>query len=356
MVNVLNRMPAHEFRHAIVCLAGYSEFRSRIRRDDVVVYSLDKRPGKDPAAYLRFWRLLRKLRPAIVHTRNLGTVDLQWVAWAGGVSRRVHGEHGWDASDPQGRDAKDLRIRRLCRGAIGRYVAMSQDLAQLAPEPGASAAGTDTPDLQRRRHRKILAGRRAACGCCRGKRRDPKPFVFGTVGRLDPVKRQALLIESFAQLVNRLPGVRDRARLMIVGSGPMQDALQSQARKLGIEQSVWFTGARGDVPQLMRAMDVFVLPSMNEGISNTILEAMASGLPVIAGRVGGNPELVRTGVTGTLYEDSASEELISAMARYAGDSDLARQHGAAGRARAVTDFSLDSMVKNYLQLYRELMV
>src|SRR5262245_61778363 len=105
-------MPVDEFRHAIVCLAGYSDFRARIRRSDVAVYSLDKRPGKDPGMYLRLWRLLRQLRPAIVHTRNFGTVDLQWIAWGTGIAARVHGEHGWDASDPLGQNPKNLRIRR----------------------------------------------------------------------------------------------------------------------------------------------------------------------------------------------------------------------------------------------------
>ena len=99
----------------------------------------------------------------------------------------------------------------------------------------------------------------------------------------------------------------------------MREQLLEQARALGIEASVWFTGARRDVPELMRAMDVFVLPSMNEGISNTILEAMASGLPVVAARVGGNPELIRSGVSGVLYEDATPAGLVEAMSGYVRD-------------------------------------
>lgn len=130
LVNLLNRMPAAQFRHAVICLAGFSEFRQRIVRQDVEVYSLDKRPGKDLGAYVRLWRLLRRLRPDIVHTRNLGTIDMQWVALLAGARRRVHGEHGWEVSDLTGRNAKSLRIRRACRYAIHRYVALSQDIAQ----------------------------------------------------------------------------------------------------------------------------------------------------------------------------------------------------------------------------------
>jgi sugar transferase (PEP-CTERM/EpsH1 system associated) len=355
LVNIINGLPVDEFRHAIVCLAGYSDFRARIRRPDVAVYSLDKRPGKDPGMYLRLWRLLRQLRPAIVHTRNLGTVDLQWVAWSSGIAVRVHGEHGWDASDPLGRDPKNLRIRRLCRRVIGRYVAMSQDLADwLRAQVGVR------PERIRQIYNGVdIARFSAACELPADlpwAGANLRPFVFGTVGRLDPVKRQALLLQSFAEVRQAQPqNLRERLRLLVVGDGPMREQLLEQARTLGIEAAVWFTGARRDVPELMRAMDVFVLPSMNEGISNTILEAMASGLPVIAARVGGNPELIRSGVSGVLYDDAKPAGLVEAMSSYVRDPALGQQHGCAGRTRVVNDFSLAAMVSNYLHLYRELM-
>lgn len=130
LVNLINGLPAERFRHHVICLAGFSDFRARITREDVVVESLDKQEGKDPGAYLRLWHMFRRLRPDLVHTRNFGTVDLQWVAAAAGVRRRVHGEHGWVAGDARGQDPHTLRIRRACRPAIQRYVAMSRDIAQ----------------------------------------------------------------------------------------------------------------------------------------------------------------------------------------------------------------------------------
>jgi glycosyltransferase involved in cell wall biosynthesis len=102
-------------------------------------------------------------------------------------------------------------------------------------------------------------------------------------------------------------------------------------------------------------MDLFVLPSINEGISNTILEAMATGLPVVAARVGGNPELIVNGVTGSLYEPGTADTLESDLMRYIADSRLRRKHGAAGRHRVVQNFSLESMVVNYLNLYDEIL-
>ncbi|MGB5104086.1 MAG: TIGR03088 family PEP-CTERM/XrtA system glycosyltransferase, partial [Steroidobacteraceae bacterium] len=335
LVNLVNRLPAERYRHAIVCLAGFNPvFRQRIQRDDVEVISLDKRPGKDVGAYGRMWRVLRRLRPAIVHTRNLGTVDMQWVAAAARVPHRIHGEHGWEASDPQGLDPRSLRIRRACRPVIHRYVPMSRDLARwLEQDVG----------VPHDRIRQLYSG--VDCDRFYPPSDYPLsairyPLVLGTIGRLDPVKNQTSLLEAFATLGSE----RGDLRLTIVGDGPLRGTLESRAASLGIAEWVTFTGARNDTPDLLRSFDVFVLPSINEGISNTILEAMATGLPVVAGRVGGNPELVEDGVTGRLYDPVVPDALEHALLPYLADPSLRRAHGTAARARVVQNFSLDAMV------------
>jgi sugar transferase (PEP-CTERM/EpsH1 system associated) len=349
VVNLVNRMPVERYRHAIICLAGFSrDFRQRIDRDDVEVLSINKRPGKDLAMYGRVWRTLRRLRPQIVHTRNLGTIDLQWVAWAAGVGHRVHGEHGWEAADPLGRDPRQLRIRRACRPVIQRYVPMSRDLARWLQQDVGVAAGRirqlyNGVDTQRFTPLPADSGRAAG------------PLTIGTVGRLDPVKNQVKLLEAFAALLGRDSSRAAMMRLLIVGDGPLREQLQQRAADLGLGVHVQFTGARDDTPDQLRSMDVFVLPSVNEGISNTILEAMATGLPVVAGRVGGNPELVQDGVTGRLYDPARQGALEQALEPYIDDRELRRSHGAAGRARVLEEFGLDTMIQRYLDLYDELL-
>ncbi len=106
LVNLINHMSAQRFRHAIVCLTGYDDFALRIKRDDVSLFALDKRPGKDLDLYRRCWRVFRELRPDIVHTRNLATLEMQIPARLAGVSARVHGEHGRGAEDPDGLNRK----------------------------------------------------------------------------------------------------------------------------------------------------------------------------------------------------------------------------------------------------------
>ena len=120
--------------------------------------------------------------------------------------------------------------------------------------------------------------------------------------------------------------------------------------------NAWFTGNRSDVPQLLALMDVFVLPSKNEGISNTILEAMATGLPVIATRVGGNPELVTDGVNGFLMDVGDDRKLADLLIGYHQQPDLRERHGNAGRVAAVNRFSIRAMVKGYESVYRRLAV
>ncbi len=354
LVNLVNRMPADRFRHAVVCLAGFTEFRRRIERDDIEIYSVDKRPGKDFGAYLRMWRLLRSLRPALVHTRNLGTIDMQWIALAARVPCRVHGEHGWEAADPNGQSRRGLRIRRFCRRAIHRYVAMSQDIgAWLKASVGVPATRIEQiyngVDTERFRPDGALPAD-LPWGHAR------PPFTVGTVGRLDRVKNQLTLLEAFAGVVaESAADRRGDFRLLIAGEGPMAQELRARAAQLRIDDLVWLAGAREDVPQLMRSLDVFVLPSMNEGISNTILEAMSSARPVIAARVGGNPELIQDGVTGLLYDDRDCDGLARALRRYRDTPGLIASHGAAGRARVRERFSIQAMVNGYTDFYGRLL-
>jgi sugar transferase (PEP-CTERM/EpsH1 system associated) len=355
LLNIVNHTPPDRFRHAIICLSGFNpEFRGRIRRDDVEVISIGKRPGKDPAAFARVWRELRRLRPAVVHTRNIGTMDMQWMAFAAGVRCRVHGEHGWEASDLQGLDPRKMRVRRACRPVIQHYVAVSQDIARwLEREWRVPRA------MVRQIYNGVDSARFSPAGPTPGDlpwpaAGDDASIAIGTVGRLDRIKNQESLVVAVAGILARRPELRSRLRLVVVGDGPMRDELHAAVGRLGVTDIAWLPGARSDVPDLMRAMDVFVLPSLNEGISNTILEAMASGLPVVATRTGGNPELVKEGQTGRLY--AGPEALEEALLSYIGDPQLRATHGRSARDLAVREFSLERMIDRYLDLYDSMLL
>ncbi len=350
VVNLINGLHAEPYRHAIVCLTDYTDFRSRLEKD-IPIFPLHKREGNDPLLLFRLWSVLRKLRPTIVHTRNLATLEAQLPAFLAGVRCRVHGEHGRDVHDLDGTRRKYQVLRRLFRPLVHRYVSVSQDLEtyleQYVGVPGDRISripnGVDTEAFHANavepRHLKDDEFLRA------------DNIVIGTVGRMETVKDQATLARAFVELVKSAPALRSRLRLVMIGEGTQRQTVQKLLDDAESADISWLPGAREDVPELMRCLDVFVLPSLAEGMSNTILEAMATGLPVIATRVGGNGELVVEGETGFLVPRGDPLAMATAIARYLDNPALISRHGLAARKRVEQHFSIDEMVCRYADLY-----
>lgn len=176
-----------------------------------------------------------------------------------------------------------------------------------------------------------------------------RPTV-GIVARLAPVKNHALLLQAWTRVVQRVPD----AVLLIAGNGSCEAALRAQCTRLGLDHSVRFLGFRLDVAELLAAMDVFVLSSLSEGLSLTLLESEAASLPIVATRVGGNPEVVHDGETGFLVPSGEPVPMADALVRLLQDPALRMRLGARGRARYENGFTLQSMVDGYARLYRQL--
>ena len=352
LVNMINHMPAERYRHAIVCMMDYSDFRQRIRREDVEVVALGRGSVPMWRTYAQLVQHFRRIRPSIVHTRNLSGLDALLPALIAGVKLRVHGEHGRDEDDLDGRNPRNLRLRRLFRPLIGHYSTVSRDLATYL-ERSVHVSGDRITQIYNGVDTALF---RPAAGedDRNAVPRSPAELVIGTVGRLQAVKNQAALVEAFAGARKLDPSVMRQVRLVIAGEGPCRAALEAQIRDAGIGDAVSLLGERGDVAGVLRALDLFVLPSLGEGISNTILEAMATGLPVLATRVGGNPELVIENETGQLVNSGDCSAMARWIIAYMGDSSLRRRQGLAGRAQAEHRFSLQAMVGAYLELYDRL--
>ncbi len=351
VVNLLNRLPADRFRHSVVAMTEVTDFRRRVLRDDVQFISLHKAPGHGMRLWPALYRLFRSMRPDIVHTRNLAPLEACLPAWAAGVPARLHSEHGWDIGDLDGSNRAHRFTRRLYRPFVSQYVALSRHIEDyLRASIGVPSLaitqiynGVDT---------QCFVPPRAARGPVEGLPfNDPRFWVIGTVGRLAAVKDQMSLIRALARMHRADAAARDRMRLVIVGDGPLRDELLSLAQTEGVADCVWLPGARSDIAQVMSGLDVFVLPSLAEGISNTLLEAMACGRPVIASAVGGNLELVDHDDSGTLVPAADEQALDTALLRYFVESDTAKRHGAAARAAVEARFSLDRMVADYAALY-----
>jgi sugar transferase (PEP-CTERM/EpsH1 system associated) len=352
LVNLINHIPPEAYRHAIVCLCNYSaDFCARLRRPNVPIIALHKRAGHDLGVHLRLWRVLRALRPDIVHTRNLSGLECMIPAVLANVPGRIHGEHGRDVYDLDGSNRKYNVWRKAIRPLVQRYIAVSADLADwLVHTVGVRMDQVvqiyNGVDTQRFHPRCGLPPTLAPEGFV-----PPGAMVVGTVGRMQAVKDQVTLVRSFLHLLQTVPDAHQRLRLVLIGDGPLREEIRQLLQVTGAEHLVWLAGERTDIPELMRTLDLFVLPSLAEGISNTILEAMASGVPVLATRVGGNPELVQEGVTGRLVPPANPVAMAKAMHTYLVDAGQLRRHGQAGRQRVEARFSMEAMVTAYLAVY-----
>lgn len=343
VVNLVNTA-GPRFRHVVVCMTTDGALRERLKAG-TEVFAVGKRPGQDPSAFVRLVRLFRAIHPAMVHSRNWAALDAILAARLAAVRVVVHGEHGREAADPEGRSARRNRVRRILHPLVSRFVTVSRDLERwLVTEVRLPARKVVTiangVDLARFGHL-AKRGAREMIGLPRD------ALVVGTVGRLDPVKDQASLVRGFASLLRDHPD----AWLVIAGEGPCREELQRLSETLGVAGRVLLLGDRRDVPEVLSAIDLFVLPSLAEGMSNTLLEAMASGLPVVATRVGGNPELIEDGVNGRLVPRQDSAALVAALGAYLDDPHLRGLHGKASRQRAADHFSLERMSGAYETLY-----
>lgn len=356
LVNLINNMPTKKYRHAIVCLKTSSDFSQRVENKEVQIYELNKREGKDWKTFFRLYKLLKRIKPDIVHTRNLVAIEYQLAAFLSGVKHRIHSEHGWDVFDPDGSVIKYQWLRRLFSPFVQRFIPLSKQLeSYLIDKVNISEQkiiricnGVDTLKFHPRHNSK---NHLMEC-----------PFIFdkdevyiGTVGRMEGVKDQITLIRAFIKLMDYSPNIKQISKLIVIGDGPLRAEAVTLIRSNNLEQNVWLPGSRDDIDEIMRNLDIFVLPSQAEGISNTILEAMATGLPVIATNVGGNPELVKEGETGSLVEKGDSIAMANELFEYVENKEKRLQQGTNAYQLVQKEFSLSSMVNKYADVYDSLM-
>ncbi len=350
VVNLINHMPADAYRHAIISLTEITDFRRRILRDDVQFIALNKKPGHSLWLYPRLLKIFRALKPDIVHTRNLGALELVVPAWAAGVPVRIHGEHGRDVGDLDGTNKKYQWLRRLYRPFVTYYIALSRDLEQYLTQvvgmAGSRVAqiynGVDAERFAPALKRQPIEGCPFA---------DANEWLIGTVGRMQTVKNQVDLAKAFVLALQIEPELQQILRLVMVGDGPLRNESMAVLEQAGCAGKAWLPGERNDVPDVLRGLDCFVLPSLAEGISNTILEAMACGLPVIATDVGGNGELIEVGKTGVLVPAGDVPAMAMQIVALARQRQKARAMGREGRKRVEQKFSMMAMVRQYQELY-----
>jgi sugar transferase (PEP-CTERM/EpsH1 system associated) len=353
VVQLIDGLPHEAYRHTVVALTAVDPvFASRIQRTDVELISLNKKPGQPFGLYPRMYKLLRALKPDVLHSCNLAALEFAPVAMVAGVPCRVHAEHGWDVADPDGSNRKFRWYRRVYGRFVQRFVAVSQPIYDylvhaVGMAPGKVRLvinGVDTV-----RFRPARAGDPVPPGFpfTRGEH-----WVVGSVGRLETIKNHRLLVEAFAELVQSNPSARERVRLMLVGSGALEAELRQLLADRGCADLAWLAGSRADVPDLLRHMDCFVMPSLAEGTSCTLQEAMVTGLPIIATDVGGNGAVLGAGTLGALVPSGDVRAMVQAISRCWADPAVARVDAAAAGTVGRELYGLAPVLAAYNGLFR----
>jgi glycosyltransferase involved in cell wall biosynthesis len=334
----------------VFCLDAVGVLGEQLRAEGVAVVCLDRRPGRDWRLVWRLAREFRSRRIEVAHAHQY--TPFFYSAWAklvnGGRPRLIlteHGRHYPDVVSPLRRSLNRLVLDR-CADAVNACCRFSADA--LNAVDGFAGGRIEVIENGIEPDRYGTAADRAALRRRLGL--DPTRRYLACVARFHPVKDHATLLRAFAAVAARRPDVD----LLLVGDGRLRPALEEQGRQLGVADRVRFLGVRADVPDLLRAADLFTLLSVSEAASLTLMEAMACALPVVVTAVGGNPDIVRDGREGLLVPRGDGAAAAAAFLRLLDDPAEAARMGAAGRARVLQTYRLDQTIDAYHRLYRRL--
>ncbi len=347
-IDLVGAQHAAGHRCRVACLFEPGALAHELESQGIEVHACHKRSGFDAGAISRLRAWLRAVPGAVVHTHN-ANAHYHTVAAGFGLrlAKMINTRHGMGAAQPGSRGewlyrrtmARTDIVAAVCEAARARF-------AQQGVRP-------------RERLLAVPNGIRVeAFSCASGERRAalrnvlglaPGVRIIGTVGRLNPVKDQATLLRAFA----RVHKTSADTALVLVGDGALRATLEAQSAALGLGDAVRFLGDRSDVRQLLQGFDAFVLSSLSEGYSMALLEACASGLPIVATDVGGNREIVADGGNGLMVAPADEGALAEAMAALLREPARAAQMGQAGRDWALREASIATMAARYDALYRD---
>jgi sugar transferase (PEP-CTERM/EpsH1 system associated) len=347
IANLIERMDRDRFEHVLCAVFRLGLQVERYPADRVQMVCLDQKERKLAIQVGPLAEVVRKVRPDIVHSRNWGALEAvvagRWVGSCG----VIHSEHGVEmnpAAEPRRRNW----MRRAVFGLAHEVFAVSYQLRDmLASRTGIAARkiGVIHNGVDTRKFRQDSEARqqlRAELGIAE------EEFLIGCVGRLNKIKDYPTLLRA----VEVLSESGAPWRLVIAGCGPELGELKAfAAARPALAGRVQFLGPWDRVPELLSAMDTYVLPSLCEGISNSLLEAMASGVASIVTDTGGNPEVVEDGKSGLLFPVGDFQQLAQRLARLQGNQDLRAELGRQATRRVEEQFSLDAMVEQYEAMY-----
>lgn len=336
VISLAERLNKKSSCASICCLDKTGELAQEAEYKNIKVIAVRKKPGIDLPLVIKLAGIFRREKINVVHTHNLG--PLFYGTLAARLSRVpvvINTRHGreakvslkllWAMNDNIVAISHDARRRLLKFNRINeeriKVIYNGIDIKKFS-------------EINSAQNKKIFNF-------------DSSALVIGTIARLAPEKDQFTLIDAFSEVSQKL----DNTRLIIVGDGTLRKELESYCRKRNLANKILFLGFRQDIPKILSIFDVFVLSSITEGISLTLLEAMAASRPIVATNVGGNPEIIDNGVTGFLVPPKSPDRMAEAIIKILSDKELAGKMKLAGYKRVKEKFSLDRMTEAYNNLY-----
>lgn len=343
VIDVANGLDAAKFEQIVCCLSRRGEAADQLR-DNVRCFDLGKGDKADRLIPLKLARLIRRERPDIVHSQSWSGVDTALaMLFAPGV-KLVHSEHGRNFHDLHGQTLLRRIARRWLYQRANLVFAISGEVREFY------CRQTKFPVERMRVIPNGIALQRIDEADAGGVREElgiaADDFVIGTIARLDLNKDTLTLLRAFAAIPTD-----SKLKLLIVGDGDQRNRLEEFVNSAALNQAVIFVGWRRDVPRLLKAMDVFALSSLSEGMPLTVLEAMAARLPVVATAVGALPEMVEEGRTGFLVPVGDAKAMAEALRRLFDERQLAKDFGEAARRKVEREFTIERTLQRYAELY-----
>ena len=351
LVNLIEHLDANRFEHIVYAMRGLGANADRLHGDRVRVMCLGKKETDGRFQVAALARGILEIRPDIVHYRNWGAVEAVFAGkWVRSCAL-VHSEHGLESDTAVGEPWRRIALRRLAFELADRVLSVSYQLRDLhaarthflAGKIDVIHNGVDSrrffPDPETRARVRKELGLSADDLC------------IGCVGNLSAAKDYPTVLRA----VGNFATTHKDWRLLVIGAGPELSNLENSVNaRTELKERVSFLGLSNRVPELLRAMDVYVLSSVIEGISNSLLEAMASGLPVVVTATGGNPEVVAHGDSGLLFPVGDASRLAEHLLWLRARRDMRLQLGQGALRRVSEEFSIDAMVRKYEQVYSSL--
>ena len=336
-INLAKSFNNDKYNSCICCLDTIGELKTELP-EGIDVFLVKRKQGKDFLLAFKLANEIKKRKISLVHTHNMGPLLYGTLASKLVGIPMINTRHG--------------RENKSCHSLIWDFnkyiVAISND----AKKELLSCNKINTNkvnviyngiDIE-----KYSADKKNNISSKKSLGVQDSDIVIGTVARLSEEKDQITLIDAFSKINSQV-----RIKLVIAGDGPCKQKLQDHVEKLNLSEKVMFLGFRNDIPNILKALDIFVLSSLTEGISLTLLEAMAANLPIVATDVGGNPEVVEDGLTGFLVPSKSCDEMAKKIEDLISNEKLIQMMGMAGRKRVEDKFSLNSMVRKYDTLYMD---